>query len=188
MAAAGGSPRVEERDAMRTGLWGLGVVLAVALVGGPPASPGQPPAPPAAWHAIEGSWNAAGHRRILPAEDGRTAGTVFLTGAVVLVSGGATSRGFQGEAIAYDDGTGEGVGRAVWTDERGDRIFSRLSLVALAAGRRVSATITGGTGRYAGVEGEYAFEWQYVVEGEAGAIQGHAVGLKGRLRSKGAGR
>jgi hypothetical protein len=74
----------------------------------------------------------------------------------------------------------------VWTDEHGDRLFSRLKGEPLETGRRVVGTITGGTGRYAGLEGEYSLTWQYVVSGEDGGIQGRAVRLEGRVRSKGA--
>ena len=55
----------------------------------------------------------------------------------------------------------------------------------MVTGRRLAGTITGGTGRYAGITGEYSLEWQYVVEGEQGAIQGRAVGLSGRFRTEG---
>jgi len=106
----------------------------------------------------------------------------------VLTGGAGTARGFQSEVIAFDDGAGVSVGRAVWTDERGDRIFSRLTGEGMRAGRRIVGTITGGTGRYSGVEGEYAFEWKYVVDAGDGTIQGQAVGLKGRYRLKGDGR
>ena len=75
------------------------------------------------------------------------------------------------------------VGRAVWTDERGDRIFSDLTGAPVATGNRIAGAITGGTGRYAGAQGTYEFSWQYVIEAEAGAISGRAVGLRGRLRA-----
>ena len=52
-----------------------------------------------------------------------------------------------------------------------------------AARNRISGTILGGTGRYAGVTGSYEFSWQFVIEDEDGSIQGHAVGLKGRVRA-----
>jgi len=87
--------------------------------------------------------------------------------------------------IGFDDGQGVSLGRAVWTDEHGDRIHSRLKGEPLATGRRIVGTITGGTGRYEGLEGEYAFTWQYVVAAEDGVIQGRAVRLEGRVRRKG---
>jgi hypothetical protein len=91
--------------------------------------------------------------------------------------------GFQARAVLFSDSATGGVGRCVWTDERGDEIFSELAGGAIASGRRVTGTITGGTGRYAGLTGEYEFEWMYAIEAEDGRIQGRAVGLKGRARA-----
>ena len=98
----------------------------------------------------------------------------------------AWASGFRGEVIGFDDGTRVTVLRGVWTDGHGDRIFSRLKGETVATGRRITGTMTGGTGRYAGITGEYSFEWQYIVEAEAGTVQGRAVGLRGRYRTGGA--
>ena len=74
----------------------------------------------------------------------------------------------------------------VWTDERGDRIFSGIYGDALAsAGRQMRGTITGGTGRYAGFTGEYEFRWQHLITVEGNAVNGRAVDLRGRVRSSG---
>jgi hypothetical protein len=140
------------------------------------------------WRVFEGSWSAAGHRESLPTEGGRAASTVHLSGSIVLTIVDGLSKGFLGEAIAFDDGSKLSVGRCVWTDEHGDRIFSTVTGETIGAGRRFVGTITGGTGRYAGLTGEYSFSWQYVVQAERGAIQGRAVGLKGRYRAREAGR
>jgi hypothetical protein len=162
------------------------LVMAVTLV--PVPSARQQDAPTDGWRSLEGSWSASGQMRVLPTDAKRMASTSYLSGALVLTGGSGTARGFQSEVLAFDDGVGISVGRAVWTDERGDRIFSRLTGDGMRAGRRIVGTITGGSGRYAGVEGEYAFDWQYVVDAGDGLIQGRAVGLKGRFRVKGAGR
>lgn len=131
---------------------------------------------------FEGTWSAEGRRQAIPIEGGAAAVVVQLSGAVVLTSGEGLSRGFRGEVIGFDDGQGRSVGRCVWTDEKGDRLFSRLTGEPLQAGRRFAGTITGGTGRYAGLEGEYSFTWQYVLPAEDGRIQGRAVGLSGWVR------
>jgi hypothetical protein len=114
--------------------------------------------------------------------------TVQLSGAVAITAGEGLSRGFRGEVIGFDDGAGLTVARCVWTDDRGDRIFSQLKGDTIASGRRIVGTISGGTGRYAGITGEYGFEWQYVIEAEAGTISGRAIGLRGRFRAGGAGK
>ena len=93
--------------------------------------------------------------------------------------------GFRAEAIAFFDDSHGLVGRAVWTDERGDQVFSELKGQKFVSGNRITGTITGGTGRFDGADGEYVFQWQYVIEAEEGTIQGRAIGLKGRIRRGG---
>jgi hypothetical protein len=149
--------------------------------------PGPAEEPPAeAWRSFAGTWSAAGRREALAFEGGGAAAILEVSGAVVLTSGEVLSRGFRGQAIGFDDGQGLSVGRCVWTDENGDRLFSRLRGESLGAGKRFVGTITGGTGRYAGLTGEYSFRWEYLVsatEGDAaGVVQGRAVGLEGRVR------
>jgi hypothetical protein len=82
------------------------------------------------------------------------------------------------------------VGRASWTDERGDQVFSELRGGGPAKGSHVTGTFIGGTGRYAGATGTYEFTWEYVLAAEDGTVQGRAVGLKGRVHvaSGGAGK
>ena len=74
------------------------------------------------------------------------------------------------------------VGRAVWTDERGDKVFSELKGEWVGTGNHIAGTFLGGTGRYAGATGEYEFQWQYVLTAEDGTVSGRTVGLKGRVR------
>jgi hypothetical protein len=155
--------------------------LALALAGTAP-SVAADGAAAGAWRPFEGTWSASGRRHAIAIEGGGTAFVLEVAGAVVLNVGEGLSRGFHGEAIGFDDGRGASVGRCVWTDERGDRIFSRLGGEPLRTGRRVVGTITGGTGRYAGFEGEYSFTWKYLLPGEEGGVQGRTVGLEGRVR------
>jgi len=159
--------------------------LALALASLVPAAAGQGD-PATDWRPFGGSWSVSGRRSTVPIEGGAEAAVVELRGAVALTRGEGISRGFHGQVIGFDDGQGVSLGRAVWTDEHGDRIYSRLKGEPLATGRRIVGTITGGTGRYEGLEGEYAFTWRYVVAAEDGVIQGRAVRLEGRVRRKGA--
>lgn len=140
------------------------------------------PAPPDGWLPFEGDWSAVGTRHTVPTEGGRPAAIVRASGAIVLTTGEGLSRGFLGEAIYFQDGRDLGIGRSVWTDERGDRIFSELRGEPAETGRRMAGTITGGTGRYAGLEGEYSLSWQYVVSAEGDVVQIRAVDLTGRVR------
>jgi hypothetical protein len=134
------------------------------------------------WRSFQGSWSATGRRETVPVDRDRVAATVRLSGAVVLTASGGLTSGFRGEAIGFDDGQSRGAGRAVWTDARGDRIFSAIVVEPLGTGRSVSGTITGGTGRYNGISGDYSLTWQYVVAADDNAVQGRSVDLAGRFR------
>jgi hypothetical protein len=132
------------------------------------------------WRPFDGSWSATGTRQTVPTERGSSA-IARLSGAVVLSGGNAGAAGFTAEVIGFDDGTGTATGRAVWTDSRGDRIYSTLRGGPIETGRRISGTFTGGTGRWSGASGDYTMTWQFVVaDGET--IQGRAVDLVGRVR------
>jgi hypothetical protein len=135
------------------------------------------------WRTFTGSWSARGRRQTLPIEDGGTAAIVYLSGAVVLAKGTELGGGMFGEAIAFDDGRSLATGRAVWTDSHGDRIFSELKGEPVATGRRVVGAITGGTGHFAGMVGDYELTWQYVAHGDEDEVQGRAVDLRGRFRT-----
>lgn len=137
-------------------------------------------APADGWRTFAGSWSASGQRQTIPTEGGRMAGIVHLSGAIVLAQGDLGG-GLLGEAIAFDDGQTLSVGRAVWTGGRGDRVFSELRGEPVATGRRIFGTITGGTGRYSGVVGDYELTWQYVARDDD-TVQGRAVDLRGRVR------
>ena len=167
---------------MRTALRAAACVALVLTAWGPAAFVRAQPA--SDWREFQATWSASGRRHAINT-DRSTATIVDLSGAVVITGGESMGRGFRGEVIGFDDGEGMSVGRAVWTDERGDSVYSRLTGDALKSGRRIVATITGGTGRYAGIEGEFAFTWQYVIAGEGDRIQGRAVDLAGRARRSG---
>jgi hypothetical protein len=138
--------------------------------------------PADAWHAFEGSWTASGTRHTLNLGSDHQASIVSVKGTMLLSGAARPGVGFRAEAIAFYDDVHGLVGRAVWTDERGDQVFSELKGEKVITGNRITGTISGGTGRYDGAAGEYGFQWQYVMEAEEGTIQGRAIGLKGRIR------
>jgi hypothetical protein len=159
----------------------VAILLAPALVGGGRAAGVQPANQGEGWRTFSGSWSARGQRQAIPIEGSGSAAIVHLSGAIVLAKTDLDG-GLLAEAIAFDDGLRLSVGRAVWTDTRGDRVFSELRGEAVATGRRIAGTITGGTGRYAGATGDYALTWQYVAQDADDIVQGRSVDLRGRLR------
>jgi hypothetical protein len=155
-------------------------VIALAAACSRPESVASAPA--GEWLEFGGSWTATGVRHTVPLGPERVAAVFELTGALVLTGAERPALGFSARAIGLSDAATGMVGRAVWTDERGEEIYSELRGEAVAGGNRIAGTFTGGTGRYAGVAGEYAFSWQYVLAAEDGAVSGRAIDLKGRAR------
>jgi hypothetical protein len=134
------------------------------------------------WHTFEGTWNAAGTRRTLRLGPDDRAAIFELTGTVLLTGAQRPSVGFRAQAIGFSDHRAGMQGRCVWTDERGDMVYSELKGQEVGSGNRIVGTFVSGTGRYAGVTGDYAFQWQYVVDAEDGAVSGRVVDFKGRAR------
>jgi hypothetical protein len=102
---------------------------------------------------------------------------------MAVTRGEGLGRGFLGEVVAFDDGAALLVGRAVFTDEKGDRIYCSLKAEPIGTGRKATGTITGGTGRYAGLDGTFTFAWQYVVDAGAEEISGRISNIEGRTRT-----
>ena len=134
------------------------------------------------WRSFQGTWSASGTRQTLNLETNHRASIFELTGSVLLTGEQGLGVGFQARAIGLTDSLAGMQGRCVWTDERGDRVYSELKGEFVATGKHIEGTILGGTGRYTGVTGEYSFEWQFIVESEDGSVSGRAVDLKGRAR------
>jgi hypothetical protein len=172
----------------RTSAWtalarAVTVGLALAASGcGPVAEPPKVQAVAGEWREFEGSWNAAGSRRSIPLGADRRGSIIDLRGTMLITGPGRPGVGFRSEVIALVDSATGLVGRSVWTDERGEQVFSELKGEGTAERNRITGTILGGTGRYSGAVGTYEFSWQYVMEAEDGSIQGRAVGLKGRVK------
>ena len=163
----------------------VALVLALALATAscsPATEPTRSVATPGEWLEFEGSWNAAGNRRTIPLGGDRRGSIINLKGTMLLAGPGRPGTGFRSEVIALVDSAAGLLGRSVWTDERGDQVFSELTGEGTAAKNHITGTILGGTGRYAGVTGSYDFSWRFVIEAEDGSIQGSALGLKGRVR------
>ncbi len=166
----------------RTGLALAVLALLVAPACGERAKAPQTAPPPGEWRTFEGTGTAVGHSQSLQLGPDRRVAIFNLTGSTLIVGERRLGEGFRSEAIGFADNTKGGVAWSVWTDSRGDQVFGELRGGPIATGRRFSGTILGGTGRYAGINGDYEFEWQFVVGEADGTIQGRMTGLKGRFR------
>lgn len=134
------------------------------------------------WHEFQGTWTAAGSRSTMLLGRDRQASIADLSGSVLLAGPSRPAIGFRAEAIALNDSATGMIGRAVWTDERGDQVYSELRGEGTATNNRIVGTFLGGTGRYSGATGTYEFSWRFVLETEDGSVQGQSIGLKGRVQ------
>lgn len=171
---------------MRSHSWTRATLrLALALVAASCAPATDEPVPPGApgeWLEFTGSWNAAGSRKSIDLGAPRRGSILELRGSLLLAGAGRPGVGFHSELIGLVDSATGFTGRSVWTDERGDQVFSELEGAGTAAQNHIRGKIFGGTGRYAGATGTYEFSWQWVLEAEEGAIQGRASDVKGRVQ------
>jgi len=161
----------------------LAALVASAFLGLVLGAPGQQPVSEG-WRPFSATWTLTGERQVLATEAERPASVIHVSGPLTVTGGDGLGRGLLGEVIGFDDGRALLVGRAVFTDERGDRVFCALKAEPIENGRRATATITGGTGRFAGLEGTFSFAWQYVVGAESGEIDLRSVNVEGRTRRK----
>jgi len=157
------------------------LVLAFAVGCEQATEPPRLAAAPGEWLEFTGSWNAAGKRHIISLGGDRTAATVDLKGSLLLAGARRLGVGFQAEVIGLVDSATGFQGRSIWTDERGDQVYSELRGEGTAEDNHITGTILSGTGRYAGATGTYEFSWLRLMEGEDGSVQGRAVDLKGRV-------
>jgi hypothetical protein len=157
------------------------VVLMVAGVGA--ASPAQVAAAPedSEWHEFSGTWTAAGSRQVIGLGDDRRASVADYSGSLVLFGTSRPALGFRAQAVLLSDSATGLIGRAVWTDDANDQVYSELR-DENPTGNRIIGTFVGGSGRYKGATGTYAFSWRFLIETEDGTVQGQSMGLSGKVR------
>ena len=155
--------------------------LLASACGGPAKGP-ESVSPSGEWRSFEGTGSAMGRRQTLPLGPDRKVSTFDLSGSLLLTGERRLGEGFRIDVIGFSDSLKGGAGWCAWTDTRGDQVFSEIRGERIRTGARITGTLLGGTGRWAGVTGEYEFEWQFVIESEEGDIQGRITGLRGRVR------
>ena len=164
----------------RMGVVFVAGVLTVAACG-PADSPSEAKMSASGWHEFQGTWTATGNRQAIQLGLDRRASIVDFDGSLLLSGPSRPAIGFRAEALVLNDSVTGMVGRSVWTDDRGDQVYSELKGEATATGNHIAGTFIGGTGRYAGATGTYEFSWRFVLEAEDGTVQGQSLGLNGRV-------
>lgn len=173
----------------RAAVRGLRALAAPILLGFAACSP---PAPPAAVSSVQtaapeqrnftGTWAVSGARQTLDMGPGRRVEAFRLGGSLMLTGEQRLGLGFRSDVIGLSDNQTGLQGRSVWTDERGDQIFSELGSATTGPGNTIQGRIVGGTGRFAGLSGEYSFKWHPLVVSEDGSVSGRVLDLKGTAR------
>ena len=158
----------------------ISLLLMSACSRGPKAS--EPSLAGSEWREFQGTWTAAGNRQSMRLGRDRLASIASFNGSLMLTGPSRPSVGFRAEAIVLNDSVTGLVGRAIWTDERGNQLYSELKGEGTAAGNKIAGTFLGGSGRYAGAEGTYEFSWRFVLQNEDGSVAGESLDLKGRVR------
>ena len=161
--------------------WSALALLTLSVACGQPPAPAQTAAT-GEWLAFDGTWTASGTRTTLDFGPDRHTSILHLKGSLLLNGNNRVGVGFRAEVVNFSDTETGTVGRVVWTDERGDKLFSSIVAESIEPGRTIAGTFVGGTGRYAAVTGDYEFQWQYLMQSDDGSVSGRATGLKGRAR------
>ena len=142
----------------------------------------QASASPGEERRFSGTMTLTGPRQTLPAAGDRPATTFQLSGTALLSGEKRPAQGYRTEIIGYSDTRRGMQASSVWTDRNGDRAFSELRADEAGPDRPVIGTFIGGTGRYAGITGEYRFTWQYMVGNEEGGVGARVTDLQGWVR------
>jgi hypothetical protein len=156
------------------------VATMLAAVGAVPPAPGA--AEDSEWHAFSGTWTAAGRRQDIALGSDRRASVADYSGSLMLSGTARPALGFRVEAVVLNDSATGLIGRAVWTDDTDSHVYSELRSEASPAGNRIVGTFIGGSGRYQGATGTYAFSWRFLLETEDGVVQGQSTEFSGKVR------
>lgn len=171
------------RNSLSLGHCWRGLALVTVLLAGACGQP-PPPAAPATSGEIRhftGTWSFTGNRQLMPLAAGDQAAIFAVKGSLLLAGRERPTLGVRAEIIGFSDSQTGMVGRSVWVDHHGDKAFSELSGESALPGHAIKGRFTGGTGRYAGVTGEYTFTWQRLSESEDG-VSGRVTDLAGWAR------
>ena len=158
------------------------VVLMVAGVGAASSAQADSALKDSEWHEFSGTWTATGSRQVIGLGSDRRASVADYSGSLMLYGTSRPALGFRAEAVVLNDSATGLIGRAVWTDDTDNHVYSELRDETTPAGNRIVGTFVGGSGRYKGATGTYEFSWRFLLEAEDGTVQGQSMGLSGKVR------
>ena len=114
----------------------------------------------------------------------RTVSVAKFEGVIVLEgSARGLARGFRAECVGLQDPKTGSLGRCVWKDRFDHEIWSEVESDSAGVSRRSRGRLVGGTGKFEGIEGEFEFEWIYMMPAEKeGPVKAYATSLSGGWR------
>ena len=134
---------------------------------------------------FKGRWTAVGTAQTLVLDGSRSATILRLQGTIATQSSARLTSDLQTDCVGLNlkQEHSTGAGRCVWIDTDGDRMISEISGVLSGTVSKVHGRFIGGTGKYAGLEGGYELDWQYLspIE-EEGTINGYSTSLTGNWK------
>lgn len=140
---------------------------------------GTPEPAPSDTREFKGRMTVSGSRQTLLLQDQRLATTFRLGGSLLLSGADRPNLGFKVDIIGFSDSTTGMMARSVWTDERGERVYSELRAVETGPGKPVDGAFTGGTGRYTGLTGNYRFSWNHMTDSDDSGFGARVTDLHG---------
>lgn len=158
------------------GLLAFGLLLPCAALAGPPDLR-------ITGGSFDASWNADGTVHLLEFKDSVPVAAGRLTGTLVMQTNQGAFPSFETECIAFSDDTSVGLGRCVWTNTVGDKVFVELQSSGTAGFGPTRGRLVGGTGRFEGISGGFVLEWNYSVSGwEDATLTGHTIRMNGNFQ------
>jgi len=134
---------------------------------------------------FQGNWTLEGRTSTIEI-DGHEVNVMRVQGPVTVQTTGGLRTAFESDCVGISDGEAGGTGRCVWTDQDGDAISMDLEgRVIGPAGtfREARGVITGGTGKYEKLQGEYQLDWLFIDSAiEPGKVMGKGTKLTGTWR------
>lgn len=134
---------------------------------------------------FEGKWTLEGRLGTMDV-DGHEVQVMRVEGPVTVETTGGLRTAFESDCVGVADGEAGGTGRCIWTDADGDAITMDMEgRIIGPAGtfREAKGVITGGTGKYAKLEGEYQLDWLFIESSiEPGKVLGRGTKLEGTWR------
>lgn len=158
-----------------TAIAALALVLAVGGSFGPEAGRSEAATGAAKTSPFSARWSTSGSWEGFSVGGGRWVSIYKSTGSIMNEAGKGPFHNMSSRCIGMGDSARADNGHCVFTDADQDKIFDEWTY----DGTSGTGTIIGGTGKYAGIQGHYDYEWVSVPAAKDGTYQGYSSRFEG---------